>query len=60
MTAFIAWFGGVGYLALTEFQAAAWVSLLAAALAGAAGWRLIYVVFRGLARSERVMDPSRL
>jgi hypothetical protein len=58
LTAFVAWFGGVGYLALTEFQAAAWVSLLVAALAGAAGWRLIYVVFRGLARSERVMDPA--
>src|SRR5687767_10437282 len=58
VTAFVAWFGGVGYLALTGFQAAAWPSLLLAALAGAAGWRLIYLVFRGLARSERVMDPA--
>ena len=58
MTAFVAWFGGVGYLALTEFQVAAWLSLLLAALAGAGGWRLIYLVFRGLARSERVMDPA--
>jgi hypothetical protein len=58
LTAFVAWFGGVGYLALTEFQVAAWLSLLLAALAGAVGWRLVYLAFRGLARSERVMDPA--
>src|SRR5438876_1866380 len=28
LTAFVAWFGGVGYLALTGWALAAWISLL--------------------------------
>jgi hypothetical protein len=59
LMAFIAWFGGVGYLALTEWQLAAWISLLGAGLAGLAGWWLLYLFSsRVLSRGEHVMDPA--
>ena len=59
LTAFIAWFGGVGYLALTGWELAAWISLLLAAVAGLAGWAIVYLFFnRILLKGERWMDPA--
>ena len=59
LTAFVAWFGGVGYLALAGWQLAAWTSLLLAAAAGLAGWWLVFLFFsRVLAKGEKSMDPD--
>ena len=59
LTAFVAWFGGVCYLALAGWQLAAWTSLLLAAAAGLAGWWLVFLFFgRVLAKGEKSMDPD--
>lgn len=58
LTAFIAWFGGAGYLALTGWQLAAWISLLMAGLAGLVGWGVIYLFLTRLVKAERRMDPA--
>jgi membrane protein implicated in regulation of membrane protease activity len=59
LTAFVAWFGGVGYLALAGWQLAAWTSLLLAAAAGLAAWWLVFLFFRRvLAKGERLLDPD--
>ena len=59
LTAFVAWFGGVGYLALAGWQLAAWTSLLLAAAAGLAGWWLVFLFLsRVLAKGEKSMDPD--
>ena len=59
LTAFVAWFGGVGYLAITNWQLAAWVSLVLATLAGLVGWGIVYLFFkRVLLRGEARMNPE--
>ena len=59
LTAFVAWFGGVGYLALTGWALAAWAALLVAALAGAVGWAVVYLFLsRVLLKGEKCMDPA--
>jgi hypothetical protein len=58
LTAFIAWFGGAGYLALTGWHLAAWISLLLAGLAGLVGWGIIYAVLVRLVKAEHRMDPA--
>ena len=59
LTAFVAWFGGVGYLALTGWELAAWLCLLLAAAAGLVGWAIIYLFFnRVLVKGERWLDPA--
>lgn len=59
LTAFVAWFGGAGYLALTGWDLAAWASLLVAAVAGLAGWAAVYLFFnRVLLKGESRMDPA--
>ena len=59
LTAFIAWFGGAGYLALTGWEAAAWVALAVAVGAGLAGWLAVQLFFtRVLLRADRSMDPA--
>lgn len=59
LMAFIAWFGGTGYLALGGFQLAAWISLLVACAGGIVGWAVIYLFFKQvLLRGETRMDPA--
>jgi len=59
LTAFIAWFGGVGYLASALWQLTAWASLMLATFAGLIGWALIYAFLtRVLLRREARMDPA--
>lgn len=56
--AFLAWFGGVGFVLRTQFAAAALISLVTALLAGlAAGAAVFYVVARVLLRGQRALDP---
>ena len=58
LTAFIAWFGGIGYLALTGWALAAWLSLAIAVAAGVLGWGIIYLFFtKVLLRGETAGDP---
>lgn len=59
LTAFVAWFGGAGYLALTGWAVASWLALAVALLAGAVGWLAVQLFFtRVLLRAERSMDPA--
>ena len=59
LTAFVAWFGGIGYLALTNWQLAIGVSLALAVGAGLFGWGVVYLFLnRVLARGEGVMRPE--
>lgn len=59
ITAFVAWFGGVGYLALSGWQLAAWLSVVLAALGGVLGWGVIYWFYaRVLSRGEGAMNPD--
>jgi membrane protein implicated in regulation of membrane protease activity len=59
MMAFVAWFGGIGYLALNGWQLAVWLSLLLALAAGLVGWAVVFWFYsRVLLRSEGRMDPA--
>jgi membrane protein implicated in regulation of membrane protease activity len=59
LAAFVAWFGGTGYLALTEWYLAAWMALLVAGLGGLIGWAVIYFfISKVLARGESRLDPA--
>lgn len=59
LTAFVAWFGGVGYLALENWQLVAWLSVALAVLGGLVGWGVIYWFYaRVLVRGETRMDPA--
>lgn len=61
ITAFVAWFGGVGYLATTGWELAAWISLLLALGAGLFGWWVIFLVFtKVLLKPEPPPDPADL
>jgi membrane protein implicated in regulation of membrane protease activity len=58
-TAFIAWFGGAGYLALTGWAVATWLALGVAVVAGLVGWLIVQLFFtRVLLRADRSMDPA--
>jgi membrane protein implicated in regulation of membrane protease activity len=59
LAAFLAWFGGTGYL-ITRFYAMWFVSTLATALAvGAAGGWLVYLFLKKvLLRSHEALDPA--
>lgn len=57
--AFLAWFGGVGYLALTGWELAAGFAFGVAVLAGVFGYAVIYLFFvRVLLPADRSMDPA--
>lgn len=57
--AFVAWFGGAGYLALNGLQLAVALSLVVAVLAGLVGWGLLYGFFvRVLLKPSSEMDPD--
>ncbi|MCC7105284.1 MAG: NfeD family protein [Chloroflexi bacterium] len=57
--AFVAWFGGVGYLATAGFGVAAVISILAALAAGFVGWWIVFVFFsRVLYRRHFELDPE--
>lgn len=59
LTAFIAWFGGIGYLALTNWQLAVGVSLVLAVAAGLFGWGVVYLFLnRVLARGEHTLKAE--
>ena len=59
LTAFVAWFGGAGYLALTAWQLGVWPSLLLALLGGLVGWAaVIWFYRRVLGRGAGRMDPA--
>ena len=59
LTAFVAWFGGIGYLALTAWQLAIGLSLLAALVAGLVGWGVVYWFYARIAKgSEGRLDPA--
>lgn len=59
LTAFVAWFGGVGYLALNAGQLAVWLSIVLALVGGLVGWGVIYWFYRRvLMRAEARMDPA--
>jgi membrane protein implicated in regulation of membrane protease activity len=58
LTAFTAWFGGIGYLALTGWHAVAWLSLLLAVVAGLFGWAVVILFFQKvLLRDQADLDP---
>ena len=53
LTAFIAWFGGIGYLALTNWRLAVGASIGLAVVAGLLGWAVVYLFLtRVLTRGE--------
>jgi len=58
IVAFLAWFGGTGYL-LTE-HSALWfaLALFISAMTGLAGAGLVFVVIRKLAKDDRPLDPE--
>jgi membrane protein implicated in regulation of membrane protease activity len=56
--AFVAWFGGVGYLARNGLGAFAVISLVLAIAGGAAGAYLVWWLLRTLKRSEQYLDPK--
>jgi hypothetical protein len=58
LTAFLAWFGGVGYL-LTKFSGVwLWLSFLLAVIGGLAGATLVFLFLaKVLLANERPMDP---
>lgn len=59
LTAFVAWFGGAGYLALTGWELAAGFALLLAGVAGLVGWLVVQLFFtRVLPRADSSMDPA--
>ena len=59
LTAFVAWFGGIGYLALTAWQLAIGLSLLAALVAGLVGWGVVYWFYARIAGGgEGRLDPA--
>ena len=56
--AFVAWFGGVGYLARNGFGALAVISLVLAVAGGVAGAYVIWWLLRRLKRSEQYLNPK--
>jgi membrane protein implicated in regulation of membrane protease activity len=57
--AFVAWFGGVGYLATAGFGVAALISVLAALAAGFVGWWIVFTFFsRVLYRRHFELNPE--
>jgi membrane protein implicated in regulation of membrane protease activity len=59
ITAFVAWFGGIGYLAMTAWQLAIGLSLLVAVVAGLAGWAVVsWFYARMAAGAEGRLDPA--
>jgi membrane protein implicated in regulation of membrane protease activity len=58
ITAFLAWFGGAGYL-LTRYESIwIWFALGGAVVAGLTGAALIFWVLAKLAAKERPLDPA--
>jgi len=58
IVAFLAWFGGTGYL-LTEHSALWFVlAFLVSVAVGLAGAALVFVVIRRLAKDDRPLDPE--
>src|SRR5215211_72058 len=56
--AFLAWFGGFGYLARNGLGTIAVISLVIALAGGLAGAAAVGWVLRKLKQSEQVLDPS--
>jgi membrane protein implicated in regulation of membrane protease activity len=58
MTAFLAWFGGAGYLLTRYSSLVIWLALATAGLAGLAGASLIFWFLLKLAATEQPLDPA--
>jgi membrane protein implicated in regulation of membrane protease activity len=59
ITAFLAWFGGVGFLLTRFYSAGLIVTVLAAVLAGLAGAAIVFLFLaRVLGRNDQDLDPA--
>jgi membrane protein implicated in regulation of membrane protease activity len=58
LTAFLAWFGGVGYLLTRYSSIVIWLALATAVLAGLAGASLIFWFLLKLSATEQPLDPA--
>jgi hypothetical protein len=58
ITAFLAWFGGTGYL-LLRYTTLGWVfAVLLAKLVGLAGAALVFFILKQLAQRDRTLNPA--
>jgi hypothetical protein len=58
VTAFLAWFGGAGYLLTRYSSVVIWVALTSSVLAGLTGAGLIFWFLLKLAATEQPLDPA--
>jgi membrane protein implicated in regulation of membrane protease activity len=58
LTAFLAWFGGAGYLLTRYSSIVIWLAFVSSALAGLAGAGLVFWFLVKLAATEQPLDPA--